>query len=164
MKYSITLLVIHSLFPFFVYLFHYVSIVLQGYNLPTVDCQYYRIISCSYCETWFITTTSEENKKKIASVVAYKTHFTTVFVEVKTLCCYNWKWKQCCCCSFWDIVLCCYNYWEFFATVATEKQYFKLDVSSSLYTPLAMETQRLNNSSGHWYLLREVSPLMTALL
>ena len=42
--------------------------------------------------------------------------------------------------------------------------YFKLDFSSSLYMPHAMETQRSNSSSGYWYLLREVSPLMTALL
>ena len=42
--------------------------------------------------------------------------------------------------------------------------YFKLDFSSSLYMPHAMETQRSNISSGHWYLLREVSPLMIALL
>ena len=42
--------------------------------------------------------------------------------------------------------------------------YFKLDFSSSLYMHHAMETQRSNGSSGHWYLLREVSPLMIALL
>ena len=41
---------------------------------------------------------------------------------------------------------------------------FKLNFFSSLIALHAVETLRSNVSPGHWYLLREVSPLMTALL